>query len=215
MNLKKKKIIFNSFLALSIISIISIIFIGSFLSNILNKDFYNELYGKTRAYGRIEKEIVDAKTDELFLFFENNGQLDKTFYTENEISHMNDVKILIKKFTTAYYVSIILLIFSMIVIYNISRKEMLDFVLKSLFYSGVISLVLILLFFILSFSSVFDNFHRIFFTGNYTFPYDSHLIMMFNEQFFMLFAQKIFIITGLKAIILSSVGSYFIFRKKA
>lgn len=221
--MKFKKILFKKFdikkitkiklLILSIICITIIIFIGTFSSFLFNQKFYDSIYTNSGAYNNFDKVTVDNKTNEIFLFFKNKALLDDKFYSENEISHMQDVKSLIKTFFIIYYLSIIFLIIIYFSVYYFYKDELNLFLLKSLFFSGILSLLLIALFFTMSFTSLFENFHKLFFTGNYTFSYESNLIKMFSESFFTMFAKTIFLISGIKAIILSTIGVYGLNKK--
>lgn len=208
-----KKITLTKLLILSIICITLIIFIGTFSSFLFNQKFYDSIYQNSGAYQNFDKDRVNNKTNEIFLFFQNKTSLDNKFYTENEISHMQDVKSLIKKSLIIYYISIISLIIIYLSVYYFYKDEFILFILKSLFFSGILSLLLIALFFTMSFSSLFENFHKILFNGNYSFPYNSNLIKLFSEQFFTMFAKTIFLISGIKAIILSSIGVYGLNKK--
>jgi len=201
-------------LIISIILLQIIFIVGSFSGLLYDENFYNNLYEKTGTYQRIDKEIVNEKTIELYSFFKNKAELDNKFYSENEISHMYDVKVLIKSFYRYYYASLILLLLIIIGVYIINNQNLSIFLQKLLFYSGITIMILILLFLLFNFSGLFEIFHNVFFSDNYTFPYDSNLIMMFNEQFFNFFALKIFVISGMKGFFSMLIGGYLLYFNK-
>ena len=105
-------------------------------------------------------------------------------YTKEEKSHMNDVKLLIKKINYLFY--FLLLIVSLILTYYKKDKKQ---IIKILRYGGittVVSLLIFLLLIILSFEKTFIIFHDIFFPqGNWQFPIDSLLIQTFPIEFFI------------------------------
>ena len=82
----KEKALKNSLLIFSVACMTIIFFLGSLSSLVLNKGFYDSLYEKTGAYERIDKAVVEEKTQELFSFFMGKTPLDQDFYAENEIS---------------------------------------------------------------------------------------------------------------------------------
>lgn len=211
---QRKDVCKNILIALSIISLSLIIFIGTFSSLFLNKDYYEKLYTKTGTFERISKDIATSKTEEIFLFFEDKSTLDTNFYTENEISHLNDVKNVIKKVFVIYYLSLFILLISIIIAYKYLKAELSLFLSRILIYSGISILIISVLFAFFDFSGVFENFHKILFSENYIFPYSSNMIKMWNEEFFSLFAAKIFLISAIKGAIMMTLGALLIWRKK-
>lgn len=213
--MKQIEVYKNVFLAISITSLMIVMILGSFSSLFLNKNYYESLYTKTGAYERLDKEIVSNKTYELFMFFESKGSLDENFYTPNEISHLDDVKELVTKIFVFYYLALFSLLISILFLYRYFKKELYLLFSKIIFYSGILVLVVALLFFIFNFSGIFERFHELFFKDNYTFPTSSNMIKMFNEDFFRLFAARIFEISIFKALIASVIGGLLIFKNKS
>lgn len=86
-------------------------------------------------------------------------------------------------------------------IYKIKKKNILK---KILLYSGILTIFIILLFFLLSlnFDFLFDNFHKLFFAGNWMFPEESLLIQLFPFNFFKFFFFKILIDSFIISLIL-------------
>ncbi len=214
----RKRIYKNTILAICIISLSLMFFIGSFASLFLSEKYYQELYQKTGTYERINKSVADNETKQLFNFFESQkSSLDQNFYTPNEISHLNDVKTLINNIFVVYYIALFLLLISVIIVYRYFSEEYSFFISKVLFYSGFLTIFIVIImaiFSISSFSGTFEDFHRVFFNGNYMFPYSSNMIKMFSEEFFQLFAARIFLISGVKGIVAITLSAILIWKKK-
>ena len=105
-------------------------------------------------------------------------------YNDRELSHMQDVKVLIQQMTTAWYIVIVLLM--ILGVWAWRARWM------SIFWLGIsrggwltIALIaLIMVFVFTSFDSLFTDFHRIFFIGNsWIFLYSDTLIRLFPLPF--------------------------------
>ena len=121
-------------------------------------------------------------------------------YTKLELSHLQDVRKVMKAAEYLFY--FLLLILTLIFTYLKKDKRKLIQLLK---YGGIttISFILvILLSSILLFNQVFALFHQIFFPqGNWTFASDSLLIQTFPLEFFIQISRNIFILTVIEGII--------------
>ncbi len=140
-------------------------------------------------------------TKEIFSFFKYQDKLDGqiryadvsrssvAFFTENEISHMVDVRDLIFKILLLFYVSLTVLILLLTLLLVLERKHIkklkgtgLVFVISS---SVVLFIFMILYILSMNFSHLFDNFHLLFFPqGNFMFDSNSLLITLFPFNFF-------------------------------
>jgi integral membrane protein (TIGR01906 family) len=126
-------------------------------------------------------------------------------YNERELSHMLDVKVLVKQMITAWYILIGFLIVLGLISWQI--KDLAAYWL-ALLRGGWITvgvIVAILLGVFIGFDTIFTGFHRIFFTGDtWIFYYSDTLIRLFPLQFW----QDAFILVG----VLSALGAFlFIF----
>ncbi len=134
-------------------------------------------------------------------YLQNKEELNLN-YTEEEYSHLLDVKSVMKYLDYLFYS--LLLIITLIITYYQKNKEQLK---KLFMYGGITtisSVLMILLFSLTSFNSVFTIFHKIFFPqGNWTFPLDSLLIQTFPLQFFISISKNIFLLSLV-------LGSFFI-----
>ena len=112
-------------------------------------------------------------------------------YTENEISHLNDVK-KIMHFADYYFIFLLVIeIVLLIAIYQLEKKQFY----KPFLYGGIVStsiLVITLLWALIDFSSLFTFFHNAFFPqGNWMFPAGSKLTTLFPADFFLKITKEI------------------------
>jgi len=150
-----------------ILGIAIVLFNLNFL--IVDMNFFEKEFHKLGNYNNDRMN----ETRILSVYFQDSNEFVNTsVYTENEISHLKDVKSLIN-------ISRILMLFLLLIF-------LLEFEKKSLLYAFPTIIIISLILFVLSlnFSLFFSKFHELFFVGNYSFPYDSFLIQSFPEQFF-------------------------------
>ena len=127
-------------------------------------------------------------------------------YIERELSHMLDVKILIQSMFVAWWI----LLAALIIVGLISwRLKGFKRYLKALSSGGwlTIGLILVILIFVLiSFNSLFTDFHRIFFSGDsWLFLFSDTLIRLFPMKFW----QDAFIWMGIFTIVFAFLIGYF------
>jgi integral membrane protein (TIGR01906 family) len=110
---------------------------------------------------------------------------DEPLYNEAEIGHMLDVKVVADAFKPAMWISGIIVVGGLI--YLMVREQTRFFGAKTMQYSGLFTVGLVLvvmLFMFLAWSLAFTVFHNIFFdTGTWQFLYTDSLIRLFPEQF--------------------------------
>ncbi len=130
---------------------------------------------------------------QVFSFLDGKGEL-ATEFTELEISHLQDVKKVMKYADYLFYL-MLSVVTAMITIY---RKDKV-FLLHLLNYGGKVTIAAVLLVGVsalLSFDQVFAAFHKIFFPqGNWTFAADSMLIQTFPLDFFVGISWNVFLLT--------------------
>ncbi len=194
-NLKKTAVAINSIL------LIIIIVLSPLAYYLYNFNFYNSLFVKNGVYEVLDKSDVKKLTENVYDYFKYKRDFEAfelkgniKFFNETEISHLDDVRILLKKLLTVFYVSIAL--FAMLTILLIEKKP--KRFLKNISLSALISsAVLICLFIILyflgnNFWALFEKFHYIFFPqGNWAFPEGSLIITIFPFGFFYDFFFKL------------------------
>lgn len=202
----------------TVLSVFFIILFSSVFSFIYNLNYYEKKYLQYNVYDRFSEEEARNATNNLFGFFRSQNELDNSFFNEREASHLNDVKILIQNVNLVYILSLFLFWGVLITIYLVNRKEIVKFFSNLLFYSGIFSLSLIviftLLYFITGFDFIFIKFHELFFIGNYSFnPAVSNMKVLFPDEFFQDMGIAIVMRTILKSILLTVAGYYIRKRK--
>jgi len=202
----------------TILSVFFIILFSSMFSFIYNLNYYEKKYQQYNVYEKFTEEEARNATTNLFGYFRSQTELDNSFFNEREASHLNDVKILIQNVNLVYLLSLFLFWGILITVYLVNRKEIVKFFSELLFYSGIFSIsviiVFVLLYFITGFDFIFIKFHELFFIGNYSFnPATSNMKALFPDEFFQDMGIAIMIRTLLKSILLTVAGYYIKKRK--
>ncbi len=202
------------FLAVSVISVFLILLFSSLFSYIYNLNYYDSEYQKYNIYDRFSKDTALNATKNLMGFFKSRNELDNNFFNAGEISHLADVKHLIKNVSLLYYASLILFWGILVYYYFFHKKHFTSFFFRMMILSGLFTLSVFLIFGLLYVTSGFDfiflKFHQIFFTGNYSFnPNVSNMKAIFPDEFFFDIAFSIFLVTMLKASLISCFGYYY------
>lgn len=176
----------------------------------LNPSIYFTEAKKTNAEATLENASHYYKNVHEFLVLQKTL---KENFTENEESHMRDVRFLFNTF------KILTIIFLTLIIIQYTKvkkqKKQRDFI-KSIHKASIIStiiLITIIIISILSFNWAFDAFHKVFFPqGNWIFPHNSILITLFPETFFINTTKKIILITLTLSVSLTVL--FYILEKK-
>ena len=190
------------------ISLIFAIIIADYEIIAFNQDYYEMEFSKLGVYSAFEsrgisKEELDFKTRETLVFFKGKGELPLDFFLPDEESHMNDVREVMGKIDAFWKASILLIIASIIAIAAIFKRSGIKkagevFSKTALVITTALGIIGLLMLSKINFEPLFIGFHRIFFPGgNWTFPIDSTIIMMFPEAFFQRIAARIFFFSGL------------------
>jgi len=116
-------------------------------------------------------------------------------FTLDEVSHLEDVKLLMKYLDYLFYA---LLLGLTLIITNFKRNT--EYIRKLFLYGGISSvggLLIVLLFVLFLWNQTFTYFHMIFFPqGNWQFAFDSVLIKTFPIDFFFTISRNMFITAG-------------------
>lgn len=163
---------------------------------------------------------MDTEQEIVMDFLENsngsssNGiELANLGANSDEISHLVDVKDVMQKINMIFY--FMLLIVTLSITYF--QKDKLNAT-KMLFYGGISSLSVILIFLfniLLFFDFSFNLFHQIFFPqGNWTFAVESFLIQTFPIEFFISITVKIVLLSLFLSALMFGIGSYLKIKKK-
>lgn len=181
-------------------------------------------------YGEAQKTNAHYVLDDSDYFYENvhsflvkQTALSEEF-TDEETSHMKDVRFLFNLFRGLSIIFVLLIIIYFIYLKTKKEKGKRKktnneelFLAKTIKKASIISFLIILLlvfFVVVNFNFSFDVFHRIFFPqGNWVFPRDSLLITLFPQTFFFNIAKKIMVLSISSIIIIGSV-SFLIYEKE-
>ncbi len=149
---------------------------------------YNIIY-QTTSYTQDQQDIINYLDKNTQISQESKATLEVKEITEDELSHLDDVK------TLTNTLNIILIIALLtITIYTKSTKNIEPLALGSIL--TLATLIIILITTTLNFNQGFEIFHKLLFPqGNYQFPADSTLISALPAQFFQTFAIKIGILS--------------------
>lgn len=144
--------------------------------------------------------------ENVFAFLDGNGEL-PTDFTAEEISHLEDVALVMNIMDYVFYT----LLLATISILFYFRKDM-KYLITLAKYSGITSVIVLclkLLFTFLFFNFTFSIFHQIFFPqGNWTFAAESMLIQTFPIEFFMNISMNIFLLSLFFGILFIVLGYY-------
>ncbi len=209
---------------IAVIALTAIIIFAPLRYYLYNFKFYDKLYKNNGVYDVLDKNDVKIITNQVFDFFRYNKQFesfklksDYTFFTKDQIEHLNDVRILIKKILLFFYISSVL--FSIIIIISF-EKNFLVFIKKIstiIIYSSIVVIFFIFLLFILSrnFERLFENFHLVFFPqGNWMFDKSALIITIFPFGFFYDFFYRLVIVSLIISIILLIIFVIFLIITK-
>ena len=188
-------------MAINSILLLIIIFLSPLAYYLYNFNFYNSLFVKNGVYEVLDKSDVKQLTENVYDYFKYKRDFETfelkgniKFFNETEISHLDDVRILLKKLLTVFYVSIALFaVFTVLLIEKKPKKFLKNISLSVLISSAVLICLFVLLYFLgNNFWALFDKFHYIFFPqGNWAFPEGSLIITIFPFGFFYDFFLKL------------------------
>lgn len=190
-------------ISILMILIIPIIIYGySFNSIAFDGDLYKREFSKYDVYGKLKNYDIESINDDVLVYLKSgkNDELIKNdFFNEREKLHLLDVKNLIQKVFSIYYLSIILflLLFILLLIsINFNFKIIIKKLSIILPIGSLLTLLNTLIFFILSklnFDFLFDIFHKTFFSaGSYLFnPAFENIVVLYPQGLFLDFFIKI------------------------
>ena len=169
-----------------------IIYFFSFSLLIYNLDFYDYLFQKNN----ITLENREGITKDLFQYFQSNdfSKPNFSYFKENENKHLLDVKIVI--INSLMLLEIILLVFILWIVFISDQRN------KIFLYGSLLMILINILFAVIPFDLLFDNFHFTLFTeGSWRFPQDYLLVNIYTQGFFYDFALNIWMISTIISIL--------------
>jgi integral membrane protein (TIGR01906 family) len=176
--------------------------------------FPEDSYGFTldeRLYWANITRLYLLNTEDIDYLADQRLDDETVLYNDRELRHMLDVKIVIQ---STMKVLILTIIFEIVVGYWAKRSDRWWDFKSALSLGGWLSvglIIVVLFYLILNFSSLFTNFHRIFFEGDtWLFAYTDTLIRLFPIQFW----RDAFILVGSMTFITGFCIGYFITKHK-
>lgn len=202
MNLKFRSIL-NTLISLSIPVILSTLAVLLLLSPLFinaeyrRSGFPQDDYGfsteERLEYGNLTRRYLVTK-DSLDILRELRFATGDPLYKERELSHLEDVKVVLQGLLRVFYAAVAVFFFGG---YIARRNQWQESFQEAIFRGGrltAIALLTVLIFTLISFQSLFTNFHRVFFEGDsWLFSYSDTLIRLFPIKFW----QDVFLVFGL------------------
>ena len=190
---------------LLIISLILLLLITPLLYFSYHEEHYDSQAKQNEVYSKLGEQTAKEQNRNTINFLLGKEEL-KGNYTEAEKEHMLDVKNI---YTTINIISLIcLLIIVLSIIYFTKNKEEKQIIL-SLKFSSITILIIGILLIILTlfnFQNTFTAFHNIFFPqGNWLFPYNSLLIILYPNKFFINTANYSFCVSTIISLIILAI----------
>ncbi|MFH0868368.1 MAG: DUF1461 domain-containing protein [Candidatus Woesearchaeota archaeon] len=201
-------------ISILMILIVPIIIYGfNFNSVAFDENVYKKEFLKHNVYKNLESYDIESINSEVLHYLsdgKNNNLIENNFFNEREKLHLSDVKNLIQKILTIYYVSMILfllLMFLLIYLLKFNLKAIAKKIFIIVLVGGALTLLDAVLLFILSnvnFDFVFEMFHKTFFIPEtYTFnPQLENIVVIYPGNLFFDFLVKIVINAAISSIIL-------------
>lgn len=209
-----KRVVIKLPLVVVLVALVGTLVIAPFFITLYNFGWYEEQYAQHGTFDKIGGDNALLATYNLFSFFkctEKENQPcgeslhvtythhNETFaFTEKEVDHLQDVKTRLLLLTWLLIFFLLVMVFYLTflgVVYKRRKKFPVfwSLVFKLLFraglYLGIGTLVLALL--LLAFESAFHVFHLVVFPqGNFAFPSDSLIKILFPNAFFANFAKN-------------------------
>jgi integral membrane protein (TIGR01906 family) len=206
----------KAFVALCSLFLVIVIIFSPLAYNLYNFSFYSSLYEKNGVYEVIDRQDAEKLTESVFGFFKSGAPFEKfelkggvQYFNSSEVSHLNDVRILLSRILLVFYVSSILLIlFTLILIEKCWTAFIKNLGIIMTASSAFVLVFLAALYVLASnFSHLFENFHYIFFPqGNWAFPEGSLIITIFPFGFFYDFFFSIVMSSLITSVVLFAAG---------
>lgn len=176
---------------LLILSLVSILILWPILLLVSNSNIWFIIQKENNVV--LPEEEIKIYNHQTVSFFKGESK-NLDFLTLQEISHIQDVKNLVTRANLLFFISLILFLPTFL---YLRKAQFIKFILRKTSLSVLLSLILLLVINTVGFNSFFLKFHEMFFVGNYFFPSNSMLKILYPDSFF----RDIFIIYFLLSII--------------
>lgn len=175
----------------------------SFRLVVFDADFYKSEFEKHGIYEKFDKE-ADSAVENLIAYMKSNISL-SDFFNEREKLHMADVKAIVQKLFISLYILSCIILLSLL--YNRT------YFFKSLFYGGILTLIVTPLFFIFAYTSfdfLFYKFHEVSFSNDFwkLNPEVDNLKALMPDSFFYDALLRIFFISSVISVLFVLVGFF-------
>ena len=172
------KYMFALFIALNLLSIM---IITNSIVLINDKQVYLKQFDKLEVHGNFDDPELPFEIVDLLMEFFSSDVDAIDYFTEEEMQHLHDVRLLLSNLRVVVCVNLFLIL---ICFYFFVTKKRFDTI--ALGFIFVLPLTLLMILFMINFDNSFILFHRLFFPqGNWQFPVDSTLIKLFPQDFFL------------------------------
>ena len=187
MNLKDKtkKRIFLILLLLAVLQFPIVIFFANTKALAFDQSFHEKEF--SRYNPNVEDRSAITGNLIFYLRYRNADRSYITAFTKEEKAHLIEVKILMHRFLNMMYISMTLLIASVLILSVMDKKRALKRIAASSVLGGCFTLFCSLIFYLIvitDFDAAFTKFHHIFFRlGNWQFPPEYLLVTLYPAQF--------------------------------
>ncbi|MCX6709725.1 MAG: DUF1461 domain-containing protein [Candidatus Woesearchaeota archaeon] len=169
-----------------------LLFLMNFRILIFNGAYYRSEFRRIGVYDSfykigIDSGAVDSELSKILLFFQGKANLENGLLSGEEISHLNDVRILINQGLCLFYLLFLLLLIMGLFIALEKNRSFIFYSPRSavIIAFAFFGLILAFSFFPHVFERAFVIFHWVFFPqGNWAFPAGSRMLLLFPEQLF-------------------------------
>lgn len=193
-----KKELANLLSSVSIISLILLIYSGSIIYAAFDESFYEKGFKKFDVYSALKGYDIESINQKVLDFLAGGkDNLPRNFFTQREISHLDDVRGIFSIIISTFFISLALLILPFIsLVFIIKNKiRILKFFDRIFLMAGLavigINIILIMALSI-DFGMSFDIFHRSFFAE------DTYLFSPLSEKIVVLYPEQLFYDAGIR-----------------
>ena len=163
--------------------------------------------------GVLQSQENDVALDNVASYLDGSSELDQNIFSEREILHMADVKLLLD--ILRYLLMLVLTIFIVLTVFEAMSVNILSIAWTALVGAGVafVASLLKLLFWGLAFRPLFVLFHKIFFMNDFwVLGGTSKLILLFPEQFFKSIVISSILTTILLSLFVAAISGTFLYH---
>ena len=209
--MEKRKLLIWVVAILLIIHIPLFLYLLNFMLTAFNENYYKSEFQRYGIYNKFPNEDVGKINHDLLSYLKNDktqNLVNIDFFNERERGHLLDVKNLIHKFILFFYIAVFDIIFLIIILVYLAKKEIKKYIPIILIWGGVLNFVGASLFYLLikfNFNWIFGLFHKTFFKpGSWIF--DTNIVELYPSGFFYDVASKIVLNALIMAFMVIIIG---------